>query len=71
MSGIDNATVITPFSWASPAIELGNRHWRKKILPIGDVQYQGRTLHFTEDYLSKLGKHSGPLLDVMPAGGRC
>jgi hypothetical protein len=50
----DTATVITPFSWASPAIELGNRRWRKRILPVGDVAYQGRTLHFTRDYLSSL-----------------
>ena len=49
-----NATVITPLLWASPAVELANRTWRKRILPIGDVEYQGRTLHFTEDYLSKL-----------------
>ena len=54
MSYADNATVITPFSWASPAIELSARHWRKKILPVGDVEYQGRTLHFTPDYLGKL-----------------
>lgn len=48
------ATVITPCLWASQAIELGNRQWRKKILPIGEVEYQGRMLHFTRDYLGKL-----------------
>jgi len=26
------------------AIELSNRMWRKEILPVGEVQYQGRTL---------------------------
>ena len=36
------------------AVELANRTWRKRILPVGDVQYNGRTLHFTEDYLGKL-----------------
>jgi hypothetical protein len=48
------ATVITPFSWAGQATELANRQWRKRILPIGDVEYQGRVLHFTRDYLGKL-----------------
>jgi len=50
----DTATVLTPYSWGSAAVELANRTWRKRILPLGDVQYQGRTLHFTEDYLSSL-----------------
>jgi hypothetical protein len=49
-----DAAVLTPFSWSGPAIELGNRVWRKKVLPVGDVQYQGRTLHFTPDYLQGL-----------------
>jgi hypothetical protein len=51
-----DATVITPFSWAGEAVELGNRQWRKKILPVGDVAYQGRMLHFTRDYLGKLAE---------------
>ena len=50
----DTAFVQTPFSWAGPAVELANRTWRKKVLPIGDVAYQGRTLHFSRDYLSAL-----------------
>lgn len=47
-------TVITPYSWGSRAVELGNRQWRKRILPVGDVEYQGRTLHFTREYLASL-----------------
>jgi hypothetical protein len=53
MSGF--ASVITPFSYG-PAIQLsGNsRLWRKKVLPIGDIEYQGRTLHFTRGYIQGL-----------------
>jgi hypothetical protein len=47
------AAVLTPFT-ASDAVELGNRLWRKKLLPVGDVEYKGRTLHFTRDYLGRL-----------------
>ena len=47
------AAVLTPF-YRSRAVELGNRLWRKKVLPVGDVEYKGRTLHFTLDYLKGL-----------------
>jgi hypothetical protein len=47
------AAVLTPFT-AAQAVELGNRLWRKKVLPVGDVDYKGRTLHFTRDYLGRL-----------------
>jgi broad specificity phosphatase PhoE len=47
--------VLTPFH-RTQAVELGNRLWRKKVLPVGDVQYQGRTLHFTLDYLKGLAR---------------
>ena len=46
------ASVLTPID-ATPAIELGNA-WRKRILPIGEISYQGRTLHFTRSYLAGL-----------------
>jgi hypothetical protein len=45
--------VLTPFH-GSQAVELGNRMWRKKILPVGDVEYKGRILKFTRDYLGRL-----------------
>jgi hypothetical protein len=48
------ATVITPWLHGSRAVELANRTWKKRILPVGDVEYQGRTLHFSRDYLSTL-----------------
>ena len=47
------SAVLTPF-YRSRAVELGNRLWRKKVLPVGDVEYKGRTLHFTLDYLKGL-----------------
>jgi hypothetical protein len=48
------ATVLSPFSFG-PAIQLGNSaRWRKKVLPIGDIEYQGRTLHFTPGYIAGL-----------------
>jgi len=54
MSGF--ASVITPFSFG-PAIQLGNsRLWRKRVLPVGDIAYQGRTLHFTKSYNDGLAR---------------
>jgi hypothetical protein len=47
------AAVLTPFTTAD-AVELGNRLWRKRVLPVGDVEYKGRLLHFTKDYLGQL-----------------
>ena len=47
------ALVLTPFT-AADAVELGNRQWVKKILPVGDVEYKGRLLHFDRRYLGSL-----------------
>ena len=47
------ALVLTPFT-AAEAVELGNRLWRKKVLPVGDVEYRGRMLHFDRPYLGQL-----------------
>ena len=47
------ALVLTPFS-ADAAVELAAQTWRKKLLPIGSIDYKGRTLRFTRDYLSGL-----------------
>jgi len=49
------SAVLTPF-YRSRAVDLGNRMWRKKVLPVGDVDYKGRTLHFTLDYLKGLAR---------------
>ena len=37
--------VLTPFTGA-PASKSGQRAWRKRLLPVGQVRYEGRTLHF-------------------------
>jgi hypothetical protein len=47
------AAVLTPFS-ASEAVELAAQTWRKRLLPIGSIDYRGRTLRFTKDYLASL-----------------
>lgn len=47
------ATVQAPLDYDG-AVELGNRAWAKRILPIGEIAYKGRTLKFTPDYLGKL-----------------
>ena len=46
------AAILTPFTGAS-ATQAGGR-WRKKLLPVGEIAYKGRTLKFTRDYLSGL-----------------
>jgi hypothetical protein len=50
---MDSAAILTPLDRGN-VISLGNRQWRKRVLPIDDVEYQGRTLHFTKDYLASL-----------------
>jgi hypothetical protein len=47
-------TVITPLLHGSRAVELGNGMFRKRVLPVGSVEYQGRQLKFSRDYLSGL-----------------
>lgn len=45
--------VLTP--WArSQAIELGGNAWLKQVLPVGEINYKGRVLRFTRDYLARL-----------------
>jgi hypothetical protein len=51
---IPEAVVITPLLHGSRAINLGNRMFRKRMLPVGSVEYQGRTQKFSRDYLRGL-----------------
>jgi len=44
--------VLTPFTGAR-AQQAGTR-WRKRLLPIDSINYKGRTLDFTRDYLAGL-----------------
>lgn len=46
-------TVLTPKD-ESEAIELGRSTWRKQILPVGSLDYSGRKLNFTREYLNDI-----------------
>ena len=46
-------TVLTPKS-DGEAIELGRTVWRKQVLPVGSLNYNGRKLNFTKDYIQNL-----------------
>ncbi|HEY2638430.1 MAG TPA: hypothetical protein VGI66_00915 [Streptosporangiaceae bacterium] len=52
--------VHTPWYYKSPVkaeeASTGVLRYRKKVLPVGDVEYQGRTLHFTPGYLKGLAE---------------
>jgi hypothetical protein len=47
------STVLTPYLGGPSAIDLSGT-WRKRLLPVGDVAYKGRMLHFTREYLQGL-----------------
>jgi hypothetical protein len=47
--------VLTPFTRAA-ARRTGDKVWRKRILPVGSINYEGRTLQFTPGYLDGLAK---------------
>ena len=44
--------ILTPFTGGA-AQQAGSR-WRKKLLPVGEINYKGRVLKFTKDYLAGL-----------------
>ena len=59
-------TVLTPRATV-PAIELGRKTWRKQILPIGELDYEGRKLRFTRDYLGRVvDAFRAQAFDVVP-----
>lgn len=45
--------VLTPYR-RDLAKNLGGRLFRKQLLPVGSINYKGRTLDFTRDYLADL-----------------
>lgn len=49
------AEIRTPFSTA-PATPQAGGTWRKKVLPVGSVEYQGRVLKFDKRYLDGLAQ---------------
>jgi hypothetical protein len=46
------AAFLTPFELS--AGETRGQRWWKRLLPVGDITYKGRTLSFTRDYLAGL-----------------
>jgi hypothetical protein len=49
------AAVLTPYT-RSPARAAGPRFWRKRVLPVGSIDYKGRKIDFTADYLAGLAE---------------
>jgi hypothetical protein len=49
------AEIRLPFS-RSPARQVSPQTWRKRVLPIGKIHYQGRVLDFDEEYLKGLAE---------------
>jgi hypothetical protein len=47
MSGL--AALLTPWERGS-AVELAGQVWKKRVLPVGEINYNGRTLRFSKDY---------------------
>ena len=50
------AIVQTPLLFGSAAVELASdgSTWRKKVLPVGQVEYKSTMLTFDADYLQTL-----------------
>lgn len=51
----------------STTIELGNGVYRKQVLPVGELNYKGRKLKFTPDYLRNIvSAHKRKAFDTVP-----
>jgi hypothetical protein len=48
--------LLSPINQRKP-IELSSTLFRKQILPLGSIQYKGRTLKFDKNYLTELAKN--------------
>ncbi len=48
------AIVATPLLHGSDAIELSGGTWRKRVLPVGTIDYKGRSINFDRSYLTTL-----------------
>jgi hypothetical protein len=46
-------TLLTPVT-GGKAERVGASLWRRQLLPIGDINYEGRKISFTRDYLARL-----------------
>jgi len=52
------SAVLTPFA-RTAAQPAGGSRWRKRLLPVGEIDYKGRRLAFTRDYLQGLATAFG------------
>jgi len=62
-------SVLTPFEDKTPAVRQspGSRVWLKRVLPVGEVLYKGRTLKFDRNYLENLaGAFNESAYDQVP-----
>jgi hypothetical protein len=58
--------ILTPFT-TGPAQQAGPRIWRKRVLPVGHVEYKGRMLNFTKGYNDQLaGAFAAAAYDQVP-----
>lgn len=48
------AAILSPFDLSKP--EQAGQVWWKRLLPVGEISYKGRTLKFTRDYLAGLAR---------------
>lgn len=46
--------LLTPYVQGNATRANGKRLWRKQLLPVGDIVYKGRRVHFTRSYLTDL-----------------
>ena len=46
--------VHTPFADRSEVVDLGRAVFRKQVLPVGSINYRGRRIDFTREYLSSI-----------------
>jgi hypothetical protein len=61
------AVIQSPWLFGSDAIELSGGAWRKRVLPIGRIDYKGRTLTFDRPYLDALAaSYNGGAYDQVP-----
>jgi hypothetical protein len=59
-------TLLTPVS-RGKARRVGATLWRKQILPVGEINYKGRRIAFTAEYLAGLVKaFNGKAYDAVP-----
>jgi hypothetical protein len=48
------AAVLTPF--VRDAARGGNKTWRKRLLPVGEIKYKDRIIKFSKEYLGNLAE---------------